>query len=61
MKANTELNSNEFTVVNFLKRAIVDTHNGDYHSAEMSARAALQWLSSMNYRPVRVTNEDQWS
>ena len=48
MKANTELTSNEFTVVNFLKRAIVDTHNGDYHSAEMSARAALQWLMSMN-------------
>ena len=48
MKANTELTSNEFTVVNFLKRAIVETHNGNYHSAEMSVHSALQWLMSMN-------------
>lgn len=61
MKTNKELNETEFAISQQVKRAMLNIHEGDHENAEINLRAALRKLSSINYRPVRVTNEDQWS
>lgn len=58
---NKNLNAQEFAISQQIKRAMLNLHEGDHENAEINLRAALQKLAVMNYRPVRVTNEDQWS
>lgn len=48
MKSNKELTNHEFIISQNLKRALMNLHDGDYHSAEMNLHRALQHLMPLN-------------
>ena len=48
MRSNTELEPTEFVVVKFLKRAVVEMHNGNYNGAEEAISNALEFIYKIN-------------
>jgi len=47
-RSNQNLDNTEFLIVKNLKRAIVETHNGNYNEAEARIGEALDWMYLIN-------------